>query len=202
VDAKAAIVVELEVNGFSGLAKRIDEPFDELRRVLNGGGSQSDRFRLRNAYRSLTAILRAIHRIRGRLSDGSSDFPSRIHNPDSVLEPGETTSRQRSENTQHKESSIVHPVSGVLVDDESQPPAITSIEMTVLRALAVFDPSQLASSKRIEDAIPPPARLSSRTINPIVRHLIELRLAERPQGARSGARLTMAGRRLCRKSSG
>jgi hypothetical protein len=85
------------------------------------------------------------------------------------------------------------------IEGEPAPPALTSRETTVLRTLAVFDPSELASASRIEAAMEPAVRLSERSIGPAVKRLIELGLAERPQGERSGARLTIAGRRLARK---
>ncbi len=87
-------------------------------------------------------------------------------------------------------------------DDDPPPPALTATEVTVLRTLATFDPSELASAARIEAAMESNARLADRSILPAVRRLIELGLAERPQGIRSGARLTLAGRRLARKIAG
>jgi hypothetical protein len=86
--------------------------------------------------------------------------------------------------------------------DESESPALTATEIAVLQTLATFDPSVLASAARIEMAMESDARFATRSILPAVRRLIELGLAERPQGIRSGARLTLAGRRLARKIAG
>ncbi|MBX3356339.1 MAG: hypothetical protein KF724_11655 [Phycisphaeraceae bacterium] len=88
--------------------------------------------------------------------------------------------------------------SGAVIE-ESAPPALTPTELRVLRALATFDASELASAARVESAIDPSERVSERSIVTILRRLIELGLAERPQGERSGVRLTIAGRRLARR---
>jgi hypothetical protein len=82
---------------------------------------------------------------------------------------------------------------------ESPPPALSETDRMVLQTMAIFDPSRLLSTATIAEAMAPAARLAHRTIGPIVRRLIELELAERPEGDRSGARLTMRGRRLASK---
>ncbi|HMN96929.1 MAG TPA: hypothetical protein PKC43_10565 [Phycisphaerales bacterium] len=69
----------------------------------------------------------------------------------------------------------------------------------MLQALATLDPTELASAVRIADAIDPSRRVSERSIVTIVRRLLELDLAERPMGDRSGARLTLKGRRIARR---
>lgn len=83
--------------------------------------------------------------------------------------------------------------------DTAAPPALTENEVAVVNTLARFDPSRLASAVMIETEMDGPVRLSRRTIQPIVTRLIELSLAERPRGDRSGVRLTLAGRRLASK---
>lgn len=83
--------------------------------------------------------------------------------------------------------------------DETAPPALTPNEITVLAALATFDAAELASAARIAEAIDPSRRVSERSIVTIVRRLLELGLAERPMGGRSGARLTLQGRRIARR---
>lgn len=85
------------------------------------------------------------------------------------------------------------------VDGEADVPPLTEHEIAVITTLAGFDPSRLASGEAIRKAMPGPIRRSRRTIQPIVTRLIELGLAERPRGARSGVRLTLAGRRLAPK---
>jgi hypothetical protein len=84
-------------------------------------------------------------------------------------------------------------------DDDRSPPALTGNEASVLRTLAIFDPAELASAARVEAAMDRAERISDKTIRVAIRRLVELGLAERPEGDRSGARLTIAGRRLVRK---
>lgn len=91
------------------------------------------------------------------------------------------------------------PAHGESDSDETAPPALTPNEISVLQALATFDPTELASAARIADAVDPSRRVSERSIVTIVRRLLELRLAERPMGDRSGARLTLQGRRIARR---
>jgi hypothetical protein len=83
--------------------------------------------------------------------------------------------------------------------DESAGPALTMNQSRVLQTMARFDASRLVSADAIAVEMEAAERLSARTIGPIVRKLIEMRLAERPEGDRSGARLTTAGRRLALK---
>ncbi|MGV6814302.1 MAG: hypothetical protein ACWA5W_04730 [Phycisphaerales bacterium] len=84
-------------------------------------------------------------------------------------------------------------------EDTPVPPALSPKEATVLRTLAIFDSSELVSAARIESEMELSIRLSARTIGKAVSRLIEVGLAERPQGDRSGTRLTIAGRRLAQK---
>jgi hypothetical protein len=83
--------------------------------------------------------------------------------------------------------------------DESAGPALTTKQSRVLQTLARFDSSLLVSADSIAAEMDPTERLSARTIGPIVRKLIQLRFAERPEGDRSGARLTTVGRRHATK---
>jgi len=84
-------------------------------------------------------------------------------------------------------------------DAEVEVPPLTDNEVAVIITLARFDPLQLASASKIEAEMDAPNRRSPRTIGKAVTRLIELGLAERPRGDRSGARLTTAGRRVARK---
>lgn len=84
-------------------------------------------------------------------------------------------------------------------DAEVEVPPLTGNEVAVLNTLAGFDPMQLASGAMIEDEMDDKTALSLRTIGNAVARLIELGLAERPRGDRSGVRLTLAGRRAARK---
>jgi len=83
--------------------------------------------------------------------------------------------------------------------NESPAPALSVNEIAVLRALASFNGSQLVSARQIEERMGAGERLSQRSIQPIVRRLIELGLAQRPSGDRSGTRLTLAGSRLANR---
>lgn len=80
--------------------------------------------------------------------------------------------------------------------EETQPPALTMSESLVLQTLALFNASQLRSAAAIAEEMDPENRLSEETVRQGVIRLIELDLAERPEGGRSGARLTPAGRIL------
>jgi hypothetical protein len=84
-------------------------------------------------------------------------------------------------------------------DAQIEVPPLTDNEVAVITTLARFDPLQLASASKIEAEMDASNRRSPRTIGKAVTRLIELGLAERPRGDRSGARLTTAGRRVARK---
>ena len=76
---------------------------------------------------------------------------------------------------------------------------MTDAERLTLRALATFDPADLAKAARVADAMPPAERLSERTIRPAINKLVTMDLAERPEGDEQGVRLTIRGRRLASK---
>lgn len=83
---------------------------------------------------------------------------------------------------------------------EDAPPALTVTERLVVATLARFDGSQLLPAAAIAlETTGTHTPLSARTIGPIVLGLIQLNLAERPKGNRSGVRLTTDGRRLAQK---
>lgn len=84
-------------------------------------------------------------------------------------------------------------------DAEVKVPPLTENEVAVITTLARFDPVRLASVAMIESEMDAGSRRSPRKIGEAVNRLIELELAERPRGDRSGARLTTAGRRVARK---
>lgn len=109
--------------------------------------------------------------------------------------------------SQHAESDVTereppinHQVSGECIEaDEQQPPALTKTERLTLAALAGFDPSRLALTGDVCEAMPVAERLSERTTRDVLKKLLELELAERPEGDKQGARLTIKGRRLASK---
>ncbi len=83
--------------------------------------------------------------------------------------------------------------------DESAGPALTVNQSRVLQTMARFDASRLLSSKMIAEEMDGTVRLAEETVRQCVGKLIALHLAERPEGERSGARLTTAGRKLAGK---
>lgn len=87
-------------------------------------------------------------------------------------------------------------------DETEQAPALKKSERLTLGALATFDPAFLASAENVADAMDRAERRSDRTIRDAIRRLVELDLAERPEGKRQGARLTIRGRRLASKIAG
>jgi hypothetical protein len=88
---------------------------------------------------------------------------------------------------------------------EPAPPSLTLNQSRVLQAMSRFDASLLLSAAVIAEetedkrACPPLAALSDETTRQCVAKLRTLGLAERSEGPRSGARLTIAGRRLAGK---
>lgn len=83
--------------------------------------------------------------------------------------------------------------------EEYQTPALKKSERQTLCALGMFDASILASASDVAEEMEPADRLSTRTIHPAIARLVELDLAERPEGDRRGVRLTIKGRRLASK---
>ncbi|QYO63316.1 hypothetical protein [Leptolyngbya sp. 7M] len=77
-------------------------------------------------------------------------------------------------------------------------PALTPNQSLVPRTMDGFGALELVSTKGIAERMEPSERFSPRTIGPLVQRCIQLRLAERPEGDRSGARLTLAGRGLAK----
>jgi len=112
----------------------------------------------------------------------------------------------RARSKQHPRADAAEarvPVEEVEDDEEAcQVPALVDTERLTLLTLQTFDPSKLASAQDVSDAMDPAERLSERTIRKAIRALIELDLAERPEGGRQGARLTTPGRRLASKIAG
>lgn len=107
--------------------------------------------------------------------------------------------RQRMKAKVAAEAGMPAPRQECAPQEDDAPPALTANEAGVLRTLATFDPAKLASAARVEAAMDRTDRISDKTIRVAIRRLVELGLAERPEGDRSGARLTIAGRRLVRK---
>jgi hypothetical protein len=76
------------------------------------------------------------------------------------------------------------------------PLTLSRSELLVLQAMARHGVEKLLSIEAIRGEIPPQDRLSEPPIRDAVNKLIENLLAERPDGERRGARLTLRGRRL------
>ena len=84
-------------------------------------------------------------------------------------------------------------------DVQPHGPALTENQSQVLKTLALFDGSQLLSAATITAEMDRSARLNVETVRQCVGKLIESGWAERPEGERSGARLTNEGRRVVGK---
>lgn len=84
-------------------------------------------------------------------------------------------------------------------EDEAQAPGLTKGESTTLHTLALIDPAVLASTSYVTDTMAAKERLSETTTRKAIKKLVSLGLAERPEGERQGARLTIKGRRLSNK---
>jgi hypothetical protein len=88
------------------------------------------------------------------------------------------------------------------IADESEdfpPHTLTANDEAVLRTMVDYPGDRLMSIRDIRNAMEPGERLSDRTVRTVLNRLIENSLAERPEGSRSGARLTLAGRRRARQ---
>lgn len=83
--------------------------------------------------------------------------------------------------------------------DEACPPALTPNAVRVLKAMQRADWDRSLSTEMIGQLMPELGQLAPRTIGPIVKTLIALGYAHRPNGARSGAQLTTKGRRRASK---
>ena len=97
-------------------------------------------------------------------------------------------------------TSDVSPTPAADLDEVS--PALTENQSRVLQTMADFDGSLLLSAKAIAAAMKADVRLSEETVRQCVAKLVEVDLAERPDGPRSGARLNNKGRRLAGKIAG
>jgi len=84
-------------------------------------------------------------------------------------------------------------------DDQSAGLALTVNQSQVLQTMALFDGSRLLSCKMIAGEMDVTTRLSEETVRQCVDKLRKSHLAERPEGNRSGARLSNAGRKLAGK---
>jgi len=82
---------------------------------------------------------------------------------------------------------------------ESASPALTGNQLSVLRTMAGFDGAQLLSTRMIMEAMDSDSQLSEETVRKCLSKMIASKWAERPEGDRSGVRLTIAGRRLVGK---
>lgn len=180
----AEYLVELELRGYSSLASRIERRVATARQAI-----ESEDERLQTDFladdltvytvREVQLLVEATDRRLDSTNDAGFDRGAvgafRAQTPDAA-------SRGLDES-----------------DGQTDIPPLTAAEVAVIRTLVGFDSSRLFSGAAIEEAMKGPNRLGSRTINQAVIRLIELGLAERPRGARSGARLTRAGRRHAAK---
>ncbi|MEQ9453826.1 MAG: hypothetical protein RLN76_04445 [Phycisphaeraceae bacterium] len=82
--------------------------------------------------------------------------------------------------------------------DQSEIPktsALTRSDRIVLVAIYKMNVDVLVSISNIEQSLAPSERLSPKTIGKSIKRLIDRGLVERPEGTKSGARLTIQGRR-------
>lgn len=91
------------------------------------------------------------------------------------------------------------PRTPAIAASDDVPPALTPNQREVLKTMHLFDPSVLLTAKMIRDEMNPVTRLSQETIRQCVTYLIKVDLTERPEGPRSGARLTREGRQRAGK---
>ena len=83
-------------------------------------------------------------------------------------------------------------------NSEGQPPdefALTTAERTVLAALSAFDSAELVSTRKISKD----EKMGTKTVQNAINRLIDLDLAERPNGDKHGARLKRRGRLLAQR---
>lgn len=109
------------------------------------------------------------------------------------VEKAATTERDEAASPGAATASTADPL------DDDGGMALTVNQSRVLQTMARFDGARLVSSKMIVEEMDTTTRLSEETVRQCVRKLIESNLADRPEGDRSGARLTIAGRRLAGK---
>ena len=84
-------------------------------------------------------------------------------------------------------------------DEDEHAPPLTVSQAVVMKTMARFDGSRLLATNAVQDAMEGDESRSFETIRKAITRLIELRYADRPQGERSGARLTTIGRRRAAK---
>ena len=90
--------------------------------------------------------------------------------------------------------------------NESAGFTLTPNQWLVLQAMARFDSSRTLSAAMIAtetadfQANPPRPPLSEETVRKCILKLIEVKLADRPEGGRLGSRLTLKGRKLAKNS--
>lgn len=91
---------------------------------------------------------------------------------------------------------------GEAQDAEELPAPLRPADQLVLRTMDTFDPRVLLSLRQIHLAMDTSVRIQERSIGSSLDRLIEYGLAERPEGERSGARLTISGRKLAKNLLG
>jgi hypothetical protein len=177
MESMADRVVELEVAGLASLAARIEARIDRAREAI-----RTEPHRLQSDPDADELTLDLLRDAWVLVDATDRRVPSHSSVPVSETPAGGTRTAGIGDG-----------------DAEVEVPPLTDNEVAVINTLSRFDPLQLASASKIEAEMDAPNRRSPRTIGKAVTRLIELGLAERPRGDRSGARLTTAGRRVARK---
>ena len=145
----------------------------------------------------ISAWHEAVWRLRGKPDGDASSFDDDCDMLAGEMEATATVKQAGARETEP-------PIGGAAEDPEPdhQDPALRRTDKQTLAALATFDASELASVITVCEAMVPIERLSHKTVGPAIKRLIQFGLAERPEGDRGGARLTLKGRRLAAKISG
>lgn len=187
-EAEADRVVELELDGLGSLAARIEARVDRAREAI--------RFESSRVSSGLSAGDMTLECLRD-----ASVLVDATDRRLATTVPGARTRAVSRDRAPVSEAPSTNVASGGIGegDPELEVPPLTDNEVAIINTLARFDPMQLASAAKIEAEMEPANRRSQRSIGKAVNRLIELGLAERPMGDRSGVRLTLAGRRVARK---
>lgn len=177
MESTADRVVELEVAGLASLAARIEARIDRAREAI-----RTEPHRLQSDPDADELTLDLLRDARVLVDATDRRVPSQSAVPVSETPAGDAQNEGFGDG-----------------DADVEFPSLTENEVAVITTLARFDPMRLASVTMIESEMDAGSRRSPRKIGEAVNRLIELDLAERPRGDRSGARLTTAGRRVARK---
>ena len=191
-----------------------------IERRMEGGGEDWDFFdrrdeaEYREAQRGIESNMQVLARELTRVLNWGLQRGMEIAEDLGMLTWDNASSGVKAEECEYLELGVREVLNAILVeqfrtvpqakisdegDETEQAPALKKSDRLTLQALATFDPAFLSSAENVADAMDRAERRSDRTIRDAIRRLVELDLAERPEGKRQGARLTIRGRRLVPK---